>query len=78
MPFCFMMKKDHFKQKLLLWAQFPFKGFDLCRPSVPSPNHSLIPTASTTFLQLKIRIIIFRRPLIIKISFSWLCWKERN
>ena len=25
MSFCFMMKKDHFKQKLLLWTQFPFK-----------------------------------------------------
>ena len=25
MLFCFMMKKDHFKQKLLLWTQFPFK-----------------------------------------------------
>ena len=26
MPFCFMMKKNHFKQKLLLWPQFPFKN----------------------------------------------------
>ena len=25
MSFCFMMKKDHFKQKLLLWPQVPFK-----------------------------------------------------
>ena len=25
MPSCFMMKKDHFKQKLLLWPQVPFK-----------------------------------------------------
>ena len=24
MPFCFMMKKNHFKQKLLLWAQISF------------------------------------------------------
>ena len=22
---CFMMKKNHFKQKLLLWSQFAFK-----------------------------------------------------
>ena len=25
MRFCFMMKKDHFKQKLLFWSQFSFK-----------------------------------------------------
>ena len=25
MSFCFMMKKDHFKQKLLLWPQVYFK-----------------------------------------------------
>ena len=25
MLFCFMMKKDHFKQKLLLWSQVPFR-----------------------------------------------------
>ena len=25
MTFSFMMKKDHFKQKLLLWPQVPFK-----------------------------------------------------
>ena len=25
MQFCFMRKKDHFKQKLLLWSQVPFK-----------------------------------------------------
>ena len=24
-PFCFMMKKDHFKQQLLPWPQVPFK-----------------------------------------------------
>ena len=24
MPFCFMMKKDHFKQRLLLWPQVLF------------------------------------------------------
>ena len=29
MPFCFMMKKDHFKQKLSLWPQVPFKDNDL-------------------------------------------------
>ena len=23
--FCFLMKKDHFKEKLLLWPQVPFK-----------------------------------------------------
>ena len=28
MQFCFMMKKDHFKQKLLLWPQVPFQIFD--------------------------------------------------
>ena len=27
MPFCFIMKKYHFKQKLLLWPQVPFKVF---------------------------------------------------
>ena len=26
MSFCFMMKKDHSKQKLLLWPQVPFKN----------------------------------------------------
>ena len=36
------MKKDHFRQKLLLWPQVPFKGFNLCRPSVPSPSYFLI------------------------------------
>ena len=25
MSFCFIMKKDNFKQKLLLWPQVPFK-----------------------------------------------------
>ena len=25
MRLCFMMKKDHFKQKLLRWPQVPFK-----------------------------------------------------
>ena len=25
MPICFMMKKDHFKQKLLLWPHFSFE-----------------------------------------------------
>ena len=29
MPFCFMMKKDHFKEKLSLWPQVPFKDNDL-------------------------------------------------
>ena len=24
-PFCFMMRKRHFKQNLLLWLQVPFK-----------------------------------------------------
>ena len=24
-PFCFVMRKDHFKQKSLLWPQVPFK-----------------------------------------------------
>ena len=28
--FCFMMKKDHFKQKLLLWSQVSFRGLNLC------------------------------------------------
>ena len=26
-PFCFKMKKDHFKQKFLLWPQVLFKYF---------------------------------------------------
>ena len=26
MTFCFMMKKDHFKQKLLLWPLVPLRG----------------------------------------------------
>ena len=32
--FCFMMKKDHFKQKLLFWSQVPFKMllFHSCEP----------------------------------------------
>ena len=35
MQFCFMMKKDHFKQKLLLWPQVPFQIFDKkCRPII--------------------------------------------
>ena len=78
MSFCFKTKKDHFKQKLLLWPQVPFKGFNLCRPSVPSPYYSLMPPVSTTFLQLKIRKIIFWRPPIIKIAFSWLWWRRWN
>ena len=78
MWFCFKTKKDHFKQKLLLWPQVPFKGFNLCRPSVPSLYYSLMPPVSTTFLQLKIRKIIFWRPPIIKIAFSWLWWRRWN
>ena len=27
MTFCFMMKKNNFQQKMILWAQFPFKDF---------------------------------------------------
>ena len=27
MAFCFIMKKDHFKQKLLIWPQVPFMDF---------------------------------------------------
>ena len=27
MQFCFMMKKDNFKQKLFVWSQVPFKRF---------------------------------------------------
>ena len=42
MSFCFMMKKDHFKQKLLLWPQVPFKGNNLCWSPVPIPNCDLI------------------------------------
>ena len=78
MSFCFMMKKDRFKEKLLLWSQVPFKGFNLCRPSVPNPNYSFMSPAPTTFLRLKIRKIIFPRPQIIKIAFSWIWWKEWN
>ena len=29
MPFCFMMKKDHFIRKMVLWPQVPFKDNDL-------------------------------------------------
>ena len=76
MSFCFMMKKDHFKQKLLLWRHVPFKGFNLFRLSVPSPNYSA--SRLNYFLQLKIRKIIFRQPPIIKIAFSWPWWKGRN
>lgn len=28
-PFCFTMKKDHFRQTLLLWFQVPFKDENL-------------------------------------------------
>ena len=66
MSFCFKMKKDNFKQKLLLWSLVPFKGFNFCQPSVVAlsrgPNYSLMRPASTTFLQLKIRKIISRQP----------------
>ena len=27
MPFCFMIKNNHFKEKLLLWPEFPFNTF---------------------------------------------------
>ena len=29
MPFCFMMKKDHFIRKMVLWPQVPFQDNDL-------------------------------------------------
>ena len=31
MPFCFMTKKDHFKQKFLLWPQVPLNLDQVCR-----------------------------------------------
>ena len=61
-----MMKKDHFKKTLLLWSQVPFKSFNPSLPSVPSPNYSLMPPASTAFLQLKTRKIIFGNPELSK------------
>ena len=67
MSFCFKMKKDLFQRKLLLWSQVPFKGFDLCWPSVPSSNYSLMPPTSTTFLKLKIRT---RSPRTTSVCFS--------
>ena len=36
MSFCFMMKKDHFKPKMLLWPQVPFKS----RNCIMSSKHS--------------------------------------
>ena len=36
MPFCFMMKKNYFKQKLLLWPLVSFDHFEVSA-SIPSP-----------------------------------------
>ena len=35
MSFCFVMRKDHFKQKLLLWSKIPFK-FHFCSTVEPT------------------------------------------
>ena len=35
MPFCFMIKKDHFQQRLLLWHQVPFKKICLYHLGLP-------------------------------------------
>ena len=32
--FCFMMKKDHFNQNLLLWPQIPFKFYKRIKTAV--------------------------------------------
>ena len=50
MPFCFMMKKDHFKRKLLLWPQVlleckDFTTFSWVYPGIQScpdlPRHTM-------------------------------------
>ena len=44
MQFCFMMKKDNFKQKLFVWSQVPFKRFldrQFVRKLIPC-NHAIM------------------------------------